>query len=480
MTTDPAGFAIDLPSGQLPAKGWDTGPTGRALRDAAEQSLGGSSFAGGLSIALAGEDGLLWAATLGFSDIASRREVTAATLFEIGSISKSFTSVLLLQARDAGLLDLDDPVKEHLPWFEVRSRFRPISLRDLLTHTGGIISGTDFSGESTFEVWSLRETEATVEPGTWFHYSNVGYKALGLVLEAVHREPYHAVLRERLMRPLGMAESEPSISHETRRRLAVGYEPFYDDRVPRREDGLVPATWVETSSADGSIAATARDMAAWLRFFITGGLGESRMHLLGTSSVEEMLSPVIASDEPGFSYGLGVNISDVDGHRYVSHGGGMIGYHAHLACDLDGGAGAIVLANGDGPWRELAFHALAALRAERTGAPAPVFGLPPPTREIPVTEEEPEQWALPFVGHYRTYNPWCSNLRVYWHQSSLWASYAMDDVAQDAPLIRLPDGSYRLGNDERSPERLRFGPIIDGKAVRVTLSGCALYRTFTP
>jgi hypothetical protein len=48
------------------------------------------------------------------------------------------------------------------------------------------------------------------------------------------------------------------------------------------------------------------------------------------------------------------------------------------------------------------------------------------------------------------------------------------------PLIRLPDGSYRLGNDERSPERLRFGPIIDGKAVRVTLSGCALYRTFTP
>ena len=483
MTTDPAGLsigAVAVPRGPLPAEGWETSPASRAIRDAAERSLLRSALAGGLSLAVADHDGVIWAATLGFADLAARREVTAGTLFEIGSISKGFTCALLLQAQEAGLVDIDKPLEEYLPWFEVRSRFRPISIRDLMTHTGGIVSGTDFSGESAFEVWSLRETEATAEPGTWFHYSNVGYKALGLVLASVHRQPYHEALRDRLLRPLGMAESESSITHDTRQRLAVGYEPFYDDRAPRREDGLVPATWVETASADGSIAASARDMAAWLRFLITGGLGEPGTRLLGTSSMEEMLSPLVESDEPGFSYGLGVSISQVDGHRYASHGGGMIGYHAHMACDLDEGLGAIVLANGDGPWQELTFHALAVLRAERSGSPEPAFTVRPSVRTDPVTGDEPDSWALPFVGHYRTYNPWCSNLRVYGRAGQLWASYAMDDVSQDAPLERLPDGGFRLGSDERSPERLRFDTLIDGKAVRATLSGCALYRTFTP
>ena len=482
MTTDAAGRSIGAlaaPSGRLPAEGWEATPASRAIRDAAERSLLGSALAGGLSLAVADHDGAIWAATVGFADIAARREVTAGTLFEIGSISKGFTSALILQAQEAGLVDIDGPLEEYLPWFEVRSRFRPISLRDLMTHTAGIVSGTDFSGESAFEVWSLRETEATAEPGTWFHYSNVGYKALGLVLASVHGQPYHEVLRDRLLRPLGMAESESSITHDTRHRLAVGYEPFYDDRAPRREDGLVPATWVETSSADGSIAASARDMTAWLRFLITGGLCGSGTRLLGTSSMEEMLSPLVESDEPGFSYGLGLSISRVDGHRYASHGGGMIGYHAHMACDLDEGLGAVVLANGDGPWQELTFHALGVLRAERTGSPEPAFTVRSSVPADPVTEE-PEPWALPFVGHYRTYNPWCSNLRVYGRGGQLWASYAMDDLSQDAPLERLPDGGFRLGSDECSPERLRFDTLIDGKAVRATLSGCALYRTFTP
>jgi hypothetical protein len=201
--------------------------------------------------------------------------------------------------------------------------------------------------------------------------------------------------------------------------------------------------------------------------------------------MEEMLSPFVETDEAGFSYGLGVNVSHVGGHTYASHGGGMIGYHAHMACDLDDGLGAIVLANGDGPWKELTFHALEVLRAERTGSPEPAFAVPSSIRTEPATDEathhgEPDRWALPIVGHYRTYNPWCSNLRVCWRGGQLWASYAMDDVSQDAPLVGLPDGSYRLGSDERSPERVRFDTVIDGKAVRATLSGCALYRTFTP
>ncbi len=264
-----------------------------------DRALRESSFAPGLSMALTDRDLVLSENSHGLADLAAARPVVASTLFEIGSISKGFTCALLLQARDEGLLDLDRPVTTYLPWFQVRSRFAPITIRHLMTHTAAIMSDLGSGADAAFDVWSLRDTDATAAPGSWFHYSNVGYKALGMVLQAVYQRPYQDILSERLLRPLGMTEAESAITHQTRRRLAVGYEPFYDDRPSRREDGLVPATWLETATADGSIAATARDMTAWLRLLMCGGIGPDGAQLIETRSVHEMLTPAIDAEERG-------------------------------------------------------------------------------------------------------------------------------------------------------------------------------------
>jgi CubicO group peptidase (beta-lactamase class C family) len=124
----------------------------------------------GMAVAVTDRERLLRVSTYGFADVAAQTPVTPEMLFEIGSIGKSFTSIALLQLREEGRLDLHEPVTRYLPWFEVQSEYEPITLHHLMSHTGGIIMGADFPGEARYEVWALRETEATTTPGTYFHY----------------------------------------------------------------------------------------------------------------------------------------------------------------------------------------------------------------------------------------------------------------------------------------------------------------------
>jgi CubicO group peptidase (beta-lactamase class C family) len=229
----------------------------------------------GAVLGLTDRDATLAVRTYGFAELASRRPVTADTLFEIGSIGKTFTAVAILQLVDEGRIDVGSPVARYLPWFEVPQPegAAPITVGDLLSHTSGIVAGIDATPEAAFQVWSLRDLPAKTKPGERFHYSNVGYKALGLVLEAVDGRPYPDVIRERVLAPLGMSATEPAITHDIRERLAVGYDYLYDDRPGSHGAPLAPATWLETATADGSIASTADDMCAFARLLLRGGEG---------------------------------------------------------------------------------------------------------------------------------------------------------------------------------------------------------------
>ena len=152
--------------------------------------------------------------------------VTPETLFQIGSISKSFTSIVMLQLQEQGLLDINDPVTIYLPWFEIQSECEPITLRHLMSHTAGIIMGSDETLAAFTEAWNLRHTRATAPPGEMFHYSNSGYKILGLVLESVLGQDIASILRERIFMPLGMSASLADIRTSDRHKLAVGYAPY--------------------------------------------------------------------------------------------------------------------------------------------------------------------------------------------------------------------------------------------------------------
>ena len=298
----------------------------------------------GLTLGLTDRDGTLLVRTYGFASLEARQPVTPDTLFEIGSIGKTFTAVAILQLVDQRRIDLHAPVGRYLPWFAVPqpAGHAPITIAQLLSHTSGIVAGIDGTPEAAFQVWSLRDLPTRRAPGERFHYSNVGYKALGLVLEAVEGRPYREIIRNRVLDPLEMSATEPAITHDIRARLAVGYEYLHDDRLSHPDAPLAPATWLETETADGSIASTAADMCAFVRLLMRGGEG-----LLSEEAFAQMSAGNPLEDEND-AYGYGLLMRNLDGRRFIGHGGGMVGYLAGLQADLQANLGAIVLQNGMG------------------------------------------------------------------------------------------------------------------------------------
>ena len=300
----------------------------------------------GLALALTDRDGVLLARTYGAADLAAGAPVSRDTLFEIGSIGKSFTAVLVLQLAEAGRIDLTAPVDRYLPWFHVPQPdgAAPIAIEHLLSHTAGIVAGVDATPEAAFQVWALRDTPARSVPGARFHYSNLGYKALGLVLEAVEDRPYPELLRERILEPLAMTATEPAITNDVRARLAIGYEYLRDDRLGYPGAPLAPAAWLETDTADGSIASTAEDMCAFARMLLRTGDAPGGRLLSASAFARMSASEVVTGD--GTSYGYGLQIRDREGRRLLGHGGGMVGYRSGLQADTGAGIAAVVLQNG--------------------------------------------------------------------------------------------------------------------------------------
>ncbi len=514
----------------------------------------------GLSLALTDRDRLLQVATYGYADLAAKVRVTADTLFQIGSITKSFTSIALLQLQEAGRLDIRVPVTRYLPWFEVRSRYAPIAVEHLMSHTAAIPSGSDATPVARSEVWALREMEASAPPGTFHYYSNIGYQALGVILEDLEHLHYGDVMRRRILDPLGMAATHPVISPETRRRQAVGYVPLYDDRPAHRAQAPAVATWFETDTADGCIASTPADMAAYVRMILNRGQGPGG-RIVSDESFALLTEKVIERQGGRFSgyYGRGLAIFDHDGHTVIGHRGSMVGHRAMIYADMDAGLAVVVLANGTGdpePPARYALEVLAAacgageipppppepdpMRVEnagdylgRYGAGVHGFAITAEGHELamrwqgqrlPLESRQPdgffvdhpawdrfllylkrrgegvveavhgpdwyphERYAGPpapdcppeweaYAGHYRSWNPWLTNFRVVARQGRL---LQIVPDGSETVLVPLGDGSFRVGEDERLPERLRFGMVVGGKAIRAELSGGAYYRTFTP
>jgi D-alanyl-D-alanine carboxypeptidase len=345
----------------------------------------------GLAIALTDRTHTLHLSTHGCADLSTGARVEPDTLFEIGSIGKSFTAIALLQEHEAGRLDLHAPVTDYLPWFQVQSSHSPITIHHLLSHTAGIITGVDFSPASLAEVWALRDSAAAWAPGERYLYSNDGYKTLGLVLNALTGRSYAEVIRERILDPLAMTHTAPTIANDIRRQLAVGYAPFYDDRPAPRGEPPVPTSWFETDTADGCLASTASDMAAYARMLLNGGAGPNG-RILSPASFALLTQRAATVNERRW-YGYGLATTEIDGRLLLGHGGQMPGFISSLFLDPAAGIGAVVLINGPGTTHIAALYALDLLRARQEGTELP----PPPPLPDPLTVEN----AADYAGTYR-------------------------------------------------------------------------------
>ena len=328
----------------------------------------------GMAIAITDREKLLRVSTYGFADIAARTPINPESMFEIGSIGKSFTNIALLQLRDEGRLDLHAPITRYLPWFQVRSEYAPITVHHIMSHTSGLVTGTEVAPHGLYESWALRETEIGAPPGEYFHYSNIGYKTLGFLLEELAGEPYEDVIRSRVLDPLGMTATHPVIGFETRKLAAVGYQSFYDDRPEHLGHGVVPAVWFEYGAGDGCQSSTAADMATYLRMIMNRGSGP-KGRLISEESFVLMSKPVIWTQLwGGAHYGYGLTIGEVDGHTYHGHGGGTPGYLSAIVADVEDGLGVVILVNGLGESYEVvpgAMYALEVLRAGLHGREVP-------------------------------------------------------------------------------------------------------------
>lgn len=303
----------------------------------------------GLALAVTDAERTLAVRTYGYADLSARLRVRPEHLFQTGSTGKSFAAFMVMQEVEAGHLDLSAPVSEYLPWLQIPSAFRPITLHDLMTHTSGISTGGETSPGAEGEVLLLTRTEPAWEPGTRFWYSNAGWKAVGLVLAQVAGQPYAEVLRRRIFEPLGMGASEPAIVNSIRPRTAVGYKHLYDDRPEQRSHPWVPAPWSESTSADGSMLSTAEDMAAYLRLILNRGRGPNGP-IVSEESFERMARPFTADpDTPGDVYGFGLCNRTKDARRFLGHSGGTLGYTTGMW--TEDGLGLIVLQNSElGAW----------------------------------------------------------------------------------------------------------------------------------
>lgn len=298
----------------------------------------------GMSIALFDREHCWRVATYGCTDLGTNAPVRADTLFEIGSITKTFTAVAVLQAAEAGLLNLHTPVTAYLPWFQVPAANQPITIQHLLNHSTGLGDLIDQSPDIHSAVWMLRESELAWPPGERFLYSDAGYQVLALVLEAVTGKPIAQVIQQQIFDPLGMKESSPMQVHAIRPRMAKGYRSLYDDRPPHHSHPLVEAPWCEVSSGECGIASTAGDMARFSQMLLNRGQGPTG-RLLAEASFEQMIQNPLEVDWAHYEYGYGLEIHTFEGIRHLGHGGGMPGYRARLFVDLENGLGVVMLSS---------------------------------------------------------------------------------------------------------------------------------------
>jgi D-alanyl-D-alanine carboxypeptidase len=329
----------------------------------------------GLTLSLADASGVQYVRAYGLEALTPPIPLTADKLFHIGSITKSFLGLCLVQLHDEGKLDLHRPIREYLPSLRLEGSTRPLTAHDLLTHSAALPDGPLFPGDPAFR------HRATAAPGTFFHYCNMGYEALGDLLETLDGRSLAEAFRARVLEPLGMGSTEPVITMESFERTATSYRAAYNDRPFPRQGRLSFSPPIIMPDASGCIASTARDMGVYVSMLINRGAC-AKGRVVSENGFELFAQPHVPAEHfgPGASYGYGIAVDQLDGHRRLRHTGGMISFASALEIDRDAGVGVFASINamqGFRP-RPVADYALRLMRACREGTALPPAPAPDP------------------------------------------------------------------------------------------------------
>ena len=267
-------------------------------------------------------------ATAGFgvTNVDHPLPVTDETLFQIGSITKTFTGTAILRLVEMGELDLDATVRTYLPDFKVADEkaASQATIRHLLTHMGGWVG--DFfddtgAGDDALAryVTNMADLEQLAPLGTVWSYNNAGFSLIGYVIEVVAGKSYQAALKELVLEPLSLKNSHLDPGDVITHRFAVGHDVT-------EEGAQVARPWPLPRSAHpaGGITCDVRDLLSYARFHLGDGTTDDKTRLLSSESMARMHSPQVTiwGSE---AWGLAWAIDDTYGTRQISHGGGTVG-----------------------------------------------------------------------------------------------------------------------------------------------------------
>lgn len=292
----------------------------------------------GLSLQIVQSNLTVKTAVYGLANVELGVPVVPETAFEVGSVTKQFTSACILLLAQEGRLSVEDKISRHLK--RTSEIWQNITVRHLLTHTSGLRSYTGLDGFELRRHLSQEQFIAAIgpyplefQPGESWKYCNTGYNLLGYIIENISGENYWDFLSKRILRPLGMNATTNRLPALIIPHRAAGYEQTNHVWINRDYD------LTDVFSA-GAIISTIGDLARWNASLDSGTLLDAR-------SREQMWTPTKVRDGTTTSYGFGWRIEQIDGHSNVGHGGSTSGFSASIQRFPDAQLAIIILTNTD-------------------------------------------------------------------------------------------------------------------------------------
>ncbi|NHJ13853.1 MAG: hypothetical protein EAX95_09250 [Candidatus Thorarchaeota archaeon] len=301
----------------------------------------------GLAIALANDEGIIWAEGFGFTDQSKSDKVTPDTLFSTQSMGKCFTATAFLIMASEGLISLADPIRKHYPEFKINTIFgnpeceiEKITFRRMLSHTAGLtheaLVGNNYDNQPcSFEehVRSIGDGWLKSPVGSEISYSNLGYDLTGYVMGLIRGKTFPEVMDDVLFRPLGISSATFDIDMAMQSPFARGYDgPF-----------AYPAVQIPMLGA-GGLFISAKDVAKLIAFHLRKGVNNG-MQLIRYDLFEEMYRPQHPStNQFGYGFGLFCKEKIAETEAY-GHGGGGYGYQTNITWLPDFNIGVVVLSN---------------------------------------------------------------------------------------------------------------------------------------
>ena len=415
----------------------------------------------GMSAGIVNDQKLIWSKGFGYADVENRKPATPDTIYGICSISKLFTAVSVMQQRDAGKLELNDPVSQYLSYAQLEqvSKDSPVvTIESLLTHSSGLPresnhpywSDPDFKFPTKEEIISGLNSQKMLYPSDrYYQYSNLGLTFAGEVVEQVTEKSYEEYVQDEILKPLGLSHTTPYLPDDQKgKQLATGYSAikrngtrdvmsFYETR------GIAPAAGFASNVEDLA------SFASWQFRLLSKGGSE----VLKASTLREMQRVHWVDPDWKTTWGLGFVVQRKDDQTFVGHSGACPGYYTSLVMLPEKKLAGIVMVNA----MNINTYGIAQQFLK-------IVGKAVDSKETKTAKPEFEK----FAGRY--WSSWGEAIILPWKDGLASIDLPTDDALDNLTELKHIEGNtFRRVRKDSSDlgEEVRFESSPDGKVTKV-------------